>query len=257
MKILHLPSAVVLALLCSAAHAQGPKCSFNITNISFGTIDVKNGRPYDATGTFSYSCTGDAREIIRICPSLGFPKTGSRYLTDPSGDKLFFNLYTDASRTTVWGTWYSKTDKAPSIDAPIGRSERTSGTVTIYARVNPDQKDVPPAVYNSSISGSSSAFAYDYASKGTCESIKSGDRVSVPVSVAARVGDGSPSSQPIVAPDATHTTDPGSAQVTDSPSTHEKRSFWQTMRDNAAYQQQKNQGYNPPYSSNNTAPNPL
>jgi spore coat protein U-like protein len=246
MNILRFLTLLALfALSGSFTHAQGPKCSFNITNISFGTVDVKNGRPYDATGTLNYNCTGDSREIIRICPSLGLPSNGPRFLTDPSGNKLFFNLYSDASRTTLWGTWYSKSDKAPAIDVPVGRSERSSGTVTVYARVNPDQKDVPPGIYNSVIRGNNSAFAYDYASKGSCDSIKSGDRVSVPVSITARVGDGSPSSQPIVAPDATHA-DPsqgnGTVQVTNPPPEREKRGFWQTMRDNAAYQQQKNQG---------------
>ena len=131
MNILRFLTLLALfALSGSFTHAQGPKCSFNITNISFGTVDVKNGRPYDATGTLNYNCTGDSREIIRICPSLGLPSNGPRFLTDPSGNKLFFNLYSDASRTTLWGTWYSKI-KAPSIDVPIGRSQTGGGTATI------------------------------------------------------------------------------------------------------------------------------
>jgi hypothetical protein len=66
----------LLALFAPAARAEdpAPQCSFNITNISFGTVDVKNGRPYDATGTLNYACTGDSRQIVRICPSLGIPQ---------------------------------------------------------------------------------------------------------------------------------------------------------------------------------------
>ncbi len=73
-----------LALAAPAAHAQesGPKCTFSISSISFGTVDVKNGRPYDATGTLTYACTGDSREIVRICPSLGLAADGSRFMTD-------------------------------------------------------------------------------------------------------------------------------------------------------------------------------
>jgi len=242
----------LLALFAPAARAQGPapQCSFNITNISFGTVDVKNGRPYDATGTLNYVCTGDSRQIVRICPSLGIPN-GQRFMTDDAGHKLFFNLYSDEARTTIWGTWYSKTVKAPAIDIPIGRSERVTGTATLYARVDPSQQSVPPGIYKSSISGGNSAFAYNYTSQGSCDAIKSGSRVSIPVSITARVSDGGPSSQPIVAPDATHTTDPGSAnssgQVT-KPPPQQKRSFWQKMSDNAAYQQQ-HQGNNQPSSN--------
>jgi hypothetical protein len=55
-----------------SAHAQAPQCTFNISNISFGTVDVKNGHPYDATGTFNYACTGDSRQIVRILPQPGY-----------------------------------------------------------------------------------------------------------------------------------------------------------------------------------------
>jgi spore coat protein U-like protein len=246
---------ILVAILSPSARAQGdasaPKCTFSVSNISFGTVDVKNGRPYDATGTLTYACTGDSREIVRICPSLGLAGNGTRFMTDAAGDKLVFNLYSDTSRITVWGTWYGKI-KAPSIEVPIGRSQTGGGTATIYARLDPNQQTVAAGVYNSAINGSNSAFAYNYASKGSCDAIKSGDRVSVPVSVTARVSDGGPSAQPIVAPDATHTTDPGSNNVTNPP-TPEKRSLWQKLADNAQYQQQKNQGNAPSQSG----PKPL
>ena len=247
----------LIALLSLPAHAQdsGPKCTFSVSNISFGTVDVKNGRPYDATGTLTYACTGDSREIVRICPSLGLSTDGSRFMTDSAGNKLLFNLYSDTSRITVWGTWYSKI-KAPSIDVPIGRSQRGGGTAIIYARVDPNQQSVAPGIYNSAINGKNSAFAYDYASKGNCDSpIKgAGARVSVPVSINARVGDAGPSSQPIVAPDATHTTDPGTADVNNAPPP-QKRSLWQKLADNAQYQQQKNQGNAP--TNTQSGPKPL
>src|SRR5580704_3391994 len=257
---LSLATIFLLAPLFPLAHAQdsAPKCTFTISSISFGTVDVKNGRPYDATGTLTYACTGEPREIVRICPSLGIAADGTRVMTDPTGNKLIFNLYSDPSRITVWGSWYDKSVKAPSIDVPISRSQTGGGTATIYARLDPNQQSAATGVYTSVIKGNNSAFAYDYASKGSCQSpIKgAGARVSVPVSITARVSDGGPSSQPIVAPDATHTTDPGSAnssgQVTNPPPP-QKRSFWQKMSDNAAYQQQ-HQGNNQPSSNGGSKP---
>jgi hypothetical protein len=85
-------------------------------------------------------------------PCLGIPN-GQRFMTDNAGNKLFFNLCSDEARTTIWGTWYSKTVKAPAIDIPIGRSGRVTGTATLYARVDLSLESVPPGIYKSSISG--------------------------------------------------------------------------------------------------------
>jgi spore coat protein U-like protein len=93
-----------LLLSVPAARAQDPQCTFNVTAISFGTVDVKNGRPYDASGVLSYACTGNSREIIRMCPSFGIPASGSRFTTNSAGHKLLFDLYTDEARMSLWGT---------------------------------------------------------------------------------------------------------------------------------------------------------
>jgi hypothetical protein len=217
---------------------------------------VKNGHPYDATGTLNYACTGDSREIVRICPSVGIPSSGPRFMTDPAGNKLFFNLYTDEARITVWGSWYSGT-KAPTIDVPLGRSQKTTGSAVIYARVDPNQQKVPNGVYNSAIKGNNSAFAYDYASAGNCQSpIKgAGARVSVPVSITTRIGEGGPASTAIVAPDATHASPPGATPVNTAPA-QEHKSVMQKLLDNAQYQQQKNQQGGAP-SNKSSGPKPL
>jgi spore coat protein U-like protein len=225
-----------LLLSVSTARAQDPQCTFKVTAISFGTVDVKNGRPYDATGVLSYACTGNAREIIRMCPSFGIPSSGSRFMTDNAGHKLLYDLYTDEARTSVWGTWFSRKSSAPTIDAPIGRSERVGGDVTVYARLAPGQQEVPPGIYKASISGNDSVTTYDYASKGACIGSIHGPTGHPSLTITARAGGGDPSSQPIVAPDATH---PNGASAQSGDQSQRKRGFWQTMADNAAYQQDK------------------
>jgi hypothetical protein len=110
-----------------------------------------------------------------------------------------------------------------------------------------------PAPTSHRIGGSDSAFTYNYTSQGTCEIIKSGSKTSVPVTISARVGGDGPSSQPIVAPDATHTTDPGSAQV-NTPPPPEKKGLMQKLVENAQYQQQKQQGNVPAASPSGNKP---
>jgi spore coat protein U-like protein len=174
----------------ATAKAQGPKCTFTMSNISFGVIDVSSGKTYDATATFTYACTGDAREIIRICPSYGVPEGSSRWITDSSGHKLMYNIYTDPERSTIWGTWHSKSTKGPSIDIPVGRGERVSGSVTAYARTDPDQQSVPPGSYNGAINGNNTAIVYGYTSAGSCESLKNGPKDHLGFSITANVRTG-------------------------------------------------------------------
>jgi spore coat protein U-like protein len=227
---------------CAVAQTQGPKCSFSVTNISFGTVDLQKGNPYDAAGTFTYACTGDSREIIRICPSWGLGENDTRWMTDAGGNKLFYNLYTDPDRTTVWGTWYSKNVKGASIDVPLGRSERTTGSVPVYGRITANQQSVPPGTYKAAINRGNAAIAYAYSSQGSCDSIKHGDRVSVGPSIMAVVpGAGSTGPGAITAPDATHANPNATPQATgaapDQP--QQRRSTFQKLMDNAKYQQEQ------------------
>jgi len=231
--------ALTLLLIPAKAKAQeAPQCVFSMSNISFGTIDLAKGNPYDASGTFSYACTGDSREILHICPSFGLAAGDTRFLTGPGGGKLLYNLYIDESRNTIWGTWYSKTIKGPSIDVPLGRSEKTSGTATVYGRIAANQQSVPPGAYKGSINGGNVAISYGYASKGNCESFKHGDRSSLGFTVTATVQGANNGPAPITAPDATHPSGGGSAQVMPAQSA-DKKSLFQKLAENAQYQQQK------------------
>jgi len=238
-RILTLAMCLSLALLLnvSGAHAQGPQCTFTTSNISFGTVDVQNGSPYDAAGTFMYACTGDAREIVRICPSWGLANDGTRWLTDASGNKLFYNLYTDEGRGTVWGTWYSKTTKGASIDVPLGRSEKTTGSVPVYGRITGNQQNVPGGAYKAAINGGNAAVSYGYASKGSCESFKHGSRVSVGLNITATVRGGASVPGAITAPDATKPQASTAPVTTGEPD--QKRSVLQKLMENAEYQKQQ------------------
>lgn len=230
--------SIVLLLLSVAANAQDAKCTFSMSNISFGTVDLQSGSPYDAAGNFTYACTGDAREIIRICPSWGMADDGTRFMTDAAGDKLVYNLYTDADRHTVWGTWYSKNTKGASIDLPVGRTQKISGTVPVYGRIAANQQKLAPGAYAATINKGNAAVSYGYASKGSCESMKHGDRVSVGMTISANVKGGEVGPGAITAPDATKP-NPGPAPPANPGQADEKKSLMQKLKENAEYQQQK------------------
>src|SRR5690348_4792968 len=69
----HLPCAIVAAaaLACSTpAHARNPTCSFTITNVAFGTVDLTANTTYDTTGTLSATCRGNNNATMRVCPNF-------------------------------------------------------------------------------------------------------------------------------------------------------------------------------------------
>lgn len=235
---------LAVLLLPGAAHAQGPQCTFNVTNISFGTVDLQKGNAYDAAGTFNYACTGDSREIIRICSSWGIEKDGTRWLTDSAGNRISYNLYIDSDRTTVWGTWWDKNIKGASIDVPLGRSERTMGSINIYGRIAPSQQSTRGGAYKSAVVDHATVD-YGYAKQGSCNDLRTrGQRVLRvgPVVSATVRGEGAQAPPgAITAPDATKPSSAAtssSAQVT-SGEAESKKSVLQKLMENAQYQQEQ------------------
>ena len=249
-------SAVLLFTLFLAspgAHAQDAQCTFSMTNISFGTVDLQKGNPYDAAGTFTYACTGNSREIVRICPSWGIAGDGTRWMTDSAGDKLIYNLYSDESRHTVWGSWYGKSDKAPSIDVPLGRSEKTSGSVPVYGRIAANQQSVAPGSYSATINKSNAAITYGYASQGSCDVIKNGGKTSVGMTVSATVSGNGSGPGAITAPDATKPSAATNAPQAAPSDAQERRNLMQKLADNARYQEQQRANANSTNSDSDTS----
>jgi spore coat protein U-like protein len=182
-------AALLVILAAPTAKAQEINCTFTMSNISFGSIDVSTGKPYEATGSFTYACTGDSREMIRICPSWDIGDVGK--LDDGAGHKLLFNLYSDEGHATVWSSWFGKM-KAPTIDVPIGRSERATGGATVYAQVPGGQQSVPAGTYKATIGGGHVSIDYDSASRGSCDAIKHSQKISrVSFTVSANVSNAS------------------------------------------------------------------
>ena len=187
---------VVFGTSSARAQENDPKCTFTMTNISFNTVDPSSSQPAMATGTLTYACTGDSREILHICPSFGVNAT-PRFMTDGGGNKLLFDLYSDQGMATIWGTWFGKV-KGPSIDVPLGRSERAVGSALVYGRIAPGQPSVPAGEYKLVETRNDTVITYGYASKGSCQGIlHASEWVHTPFTIYATVksgGGGTPGS---------------------------------------------------------------
>jgi spore coat protein U-like protein len=107
------------------------QCSFNsVTGINFGAYDVFNSSHTDSTGSITYTCVSLLTPIT-IDLSKG---NASSYVTRQmrqSTNTLEYNLFLDATRTTIWGDGTGGSSRYGPIMPPL----LTQVTVTVYARI--------------------------------------------------------------------------------------------------------------------------
>lgn len=108
MRSLSMLIAVSLTLLVPTFARAASHCSVSANNYSFGNYDPMSSLPTNVTGTnlISVTCNGNGSSTITVDLSTGssgvyFPsrQMNSAFTTDV----VNYNLYTDASLTTVWG----------------------------------------------------------------------------------------------------------------------------------------------------------
>ncbi len=135
------------AVLVCAVRAEAASCSVSTTSVAFGTYDVFSSSPADTTGSVSFTCNGAASIEIRLDKGVGSGANFSRRrLTGPASDTLNYNLYLDASRSTIWGDGTGSTSKYTNANPPIN----TPVVVTIYGRISAGQ-DVSTGAYTDSV----------------------------------------------------------------------------------------------------------
>jgi spore coat protein U-like protein len=164
--------AVLLAP--TSAYAQ---CSVSVANISFGNVNVLPGTAVDVTGSMSLSCsgmTGTNPGSKRFCISVGsgLVVSGSqRQLASFGGGRLNFDLYKDAARTQLWGSWQTGFNTAGlQINFTTNSSGNITASVPIYARLFASQQTAPPGGYLTWIpSNSSGAYVRYGQTTATCD----------------------------------------------------------------------------------------
>jgi spore coat protein U-like protein len=177
--------------------ARGQTCSFGFTDIAFGSsVDVTTGGTYDTTGTFSATCTGTANATIRICPHIGAGSGGAGANGSPrimlkGSDGLNYNLYKDAGRSAVWGSYLAGWSATPpQIDLVLNSSGSGTANASVYGRILGSQNTAPVGTYTSSFSTADVKVRYAYLSAADCSTIdashESGQSFAVSAGVPAR-----------------------------------------------------------------------
>jgi spore coat protein U-like protein len=98
-----------------------------------------------------------------LCISIGVGSAGdttSRQLSGPGGATLRYDLYSDAARTVLWGSWQTGYDSA-GVQLDVAQDSTTP--VTVYARLFGSQQTAAPGSYSSTFTAN--PFV-QYANKG-------------------------------------------------------------------------------------------
>jgi spore coat protein U-like protein len=92
--------AIAAALLQYVNPALAAQCSVSAQSVSFGGYDVFSSQSVDSTGNIAVTC--DAQTTYTIALSPGFGSYSVRSMVS-GANSLRYNLFTDASHSTVWG----------------------------------------------------------------------------------------------------------------------------------------------------------
>jgi spore coat protein U-like protein len=105
------------------------RCTINAFSLAFGAYDVFSASPLDQTSTVTINCTKGTSGVVSF--DLGVNASGAvRRMKDTGAGTNFltYEIYRDATRTTVWNAVNTVT-LGPSV------SKNTAMTATAYGRI--------------------------------------------------------------------------------------------------------------------------
>ena len=155
------PRALLIAVVAMApligarpgAEAQFPRgllagpgakkgyCAIETRPLSFGIYDPEANASLDAVAEIAYTCDNQAKKI-RIEMTTGLSNQFDRYMYSDPTTRLYYNIYLDATHTTIWGQGLYGTDVYYQNNPPNG----TPVVVPAYGRI-PARQDPPPGNY--------------------------------------------------------------------------------------------------------------
>jgi spore coat protein U-like protein len=98
-----------LLLGLSTLPAAAFDCNVNATGLNFGSYDVFSPVPLSTTGTVRVDCNippQNPHAPLAVTISLSPGNAGTfaqRWMQSTGSDRLHYNLYTDASMSSIWG----------------------------------------------------------------------------------------------------------------------------------------------------------
>jgi len=114
--------------------------------MAFGSINTLAGTAVDTTATMTVTCSGGQNQGQRLCISIdgGSASDGTSRKMASGANTARYDLYSNASRTTLWGSWETGYDTA-GVQLDVNRGSTTN--ITVYGRFFGSQQTVPVGSY--------------------------------------------------------------------------------------------------------------
>jgi spore coat protein U-like protein len=108
---------LLLGLLLLPGTSLASSCAITTTGVSFGNYDPFSTQPLDSTGSINVHCDATTSFTVSLSPGQGTYST--RFMLS-GAHTLTYNLYTDATYTTIWGDGSGATSQVSGTsDAPL------------------------------------------------------------------------------------------------------------------------------------------
>jgi spore coat protein U-like protein len=135
---------VLMAMLGFTTGAEAA-CTLSASAVSFGTYDVFHAGPTDSTGTITFRCAANDKDI-RIAISKGTSSTFSPRTLVSGLESLTYNVFFDPSYTQIWG------DATGGTTTYFIRNPQNNRDIvlTMYARI-PAGQDIPVGSYTDTL----------------------------------------------------------------------------------------------------------
>lgn len=114
------------------------------TSLGFGDYDPLSGQDKDATSTIDVTCSNGTAFVVKLNGGVNGNISDRKLKEDAGDEELSYGLFTDASRSTVWG------------DGAVGQLVSGTGTgsaiqETVYGRISGGQNDKATGSYSDTI----------------------------------------------------------------------------------------------------------
>lgn len=156
--------AAMFGFLAFATSAMAQTCTYTVSNVNFGTVNLLSGAEIIGSATIQANCTNtltvglNARMCFNINAGTGGTAAGARTMTS-GANTLQYQLYQDAARTVSWGHVSATSLGAPgTLDILLPPLSTTSASKTIYAKILGSQQTVRGGSYTSLFTSAQTRF---------------------------------------------------------------------------------------------------
>jgi spore coat protein U-like protein len=120
-------------------------CTITTSAVAFGSVNTLSATNVDASGGITVTCTNGTGWVASANAGGG---TGASLLTrrmSAGSNTLSYSLYTNSSRTTVWG------DGTGSTGTIVNSGTGSAQAIPIYGRIPSGQGTVPAGSYSDTV----------------------------------------------------------------------------------------------------------